>query len=62
MKRNYVVDSIVNEYNKKKRYEEKMELEKFRQKNCIYCKNRNTYKCEIRRDINNNLNCVYKEL
>ena len=58
MKRKYLVDSITQEYKTKN----KIEYEKFRKENCFNCKNRLTDKCEIRRNINNILNCAYREI
>ena len=62
MKRRYVVDSIVQEYKTKRKYEKKVEIQQFQKKHCLYCKNKKTDKCEIRRDIDGKLKCVYNEL
>ncbi len=62
LKRRYVVDSIVQEYKDKKKYEKKIELLQFQRKVCKNCKNKYTNKCEIRRNIDGNLTCQYKEL
>ena len=62
LKRRYTVDSIVQEYNNKKRYEKKIEMQQFQKKYCLYCKNKKTDKCEIRRDINGKLQCVFNEI
>ena len=61
LKRRYLVDSIVQEYNKKKRYEQKIEMQEFQKKYCLNCKNKKTNKCEIRRDVNGNLMCAFNE-
>lgn len=61
LKRRYLVDSIVQEYNKKKRYEAKREMQEFQKKYCLNCKNKKTSKCEIRRDINGDLKCTFNE-
>ena len=62
MKRRYLVDSIVQEYNTKRKYEKKVEIQQFQKKYCLYCKNKKTDKCDIRRDIDGKLKCVYNEL
>ena len=62
MRRKYNVDSIMQEYYKKKKYEQKTELQQFQKKYCLNCKNKKTNKCEIRRDIDGKLKCVYNEL
>lgn len=62
LKRRYTVDSIIQEYKKKKKYKEKTEIQEFQKKYCSNCKNQKTYKCEIRRDINGNLNCINNEV
>ena len=62
MKKSYIADSIMREYEKKKRYETKIKLQKFHRQNCISCKNRLTDKCDIRKDIQGNLKCVYYEV
>lgn len=61
LKRRYLVDSIVQEYKNKKKYEKKIELQEFQRKHCLTCKNKKTDKCEIRRDVNGNLMCAYNE-
>lgn len=58
----YNVNRIMNEYKNKKKYEKKIELQQFQKKNCLNCKNKKTNKCEIRRDINGQLRCVYNEI
>lgn len=62
MRKSYIADSIMREYEKKKRYETKIKLQKFHRQNCINCKNRLTDKCDIRKDIQGNLKCVYYEV
>lgn len=57
LQRRYTVDNIVQEFNKK----DKAKLEKFRQKNCFFCKNKKTNKCEIRKDIEGEYKCIYLE-
>ena len=58
----YNISRIMHEYNTKKKYEQKIELQQFQRKNCANCKNRKTNKCDIRRDINGQLRCVYNEI
>lgn len=61
LKRRYLVDSIVQEYRNKKKYEKKVEIKEFQKKNCLHCKNKKTDKCEIRRDVNGQLMCAFNE-
>jgi hypothetical protein len=58
----YNVNRIMNDYNQRKKYQQKIELQQFQKKNCLNCKNKKTNKCEIRRDINGQLKCVYNEI
>lgn len=58
----YNINRIMYEYKNKKKYEQKIELQQFQKKNCLNCKNKKTNKCEIRRDINGQLRCVYNEI
>jgi hypothetical protein len=63
MKKSYIADNIISEYSKKKRYEhnkKRSELEEFKRKVCIECKNRNTDICSIHRNIEGNLQCINK--
>lgn len=60
-----IADNIMREYKKKKQYEQNKrwsEIQNFRKKNCIDCKNSKTQLCDIRRNIEGNLNCVNKEI
>ena len=64
MKKSYIADNIMKEYAKKKRYKEnkaRAEIELFKRKVCADCKNKDTDLCKIVRDINGNLQCVFKE-
>ena len=58
----YNVNRIMNDYNQRKKYQQKIEMQEFQKKNCLNCKNKKTNKCEIRRDINGQLKCVYNEI
>lgn len=58
----YNVNRIMNDYNQRKKYQQKTEMQEFQKKNCLKCKNKKTNKCEIRRDINGQLRCVYNEI
>lgn len=60
-RRNYKIESIVSEYEQEKRYKKMIEVQKFQKENCINCKNKKTDKCNITRDINNQLKCAFKE-
>lgn len=65
MRNNYMIDSIMSEYNRKKRNKERLrrqELDNFIKENCIKCKNRKTQLCHIVRDIENELSCPYKNI
>lgn len=60
-----IADNIMQDYQRKKRYEAnklRSEIEKFHKENCYNCKNKNTDICEIRKDISGKLKCVYKEV
>lgn len=65
MKKSYIADSILNEYYKKKRYEAnktRAEMNMFIKEVCSKCKNRKYNVCSIRRNINGDLQCIFKEL
>lgn len=60
----YIADNIMREYRSKKRYEankEWAETQRFIKENCVNCKNRNTYLCDIRRNVKGHLQCAFKE-
>lgn len=64
MKKSYIADNIIREYAKKKRYKankERAELNLFKRKVCSNCKNKDTNLCSIRRNIEGNLQCAFKE-
>lgn len=64
MKKSYIADNIIREYAKKKRYKankERAELDLFKRKVCSNCKNKDTNLCSIRRNIEGNLQCVFKD-
>ncbi len=64
MRKSHIADNIMRDYAKKKRYESNKkwsEIQKFVKENCIDCENKNTNLCEISRNINGNLQCVYKK-
>lgn len=67
MKRGYNIttDLILKEFKMKQKYGKMNQREEtiaqFQLKHCRYCKNKNTNLCEIRKDINNKLKCVYEE-
>lgn len=65
MKKSYIADNIMKEYDKKKRYKEnkaRAEIELFKRKVCADCKNKDTDLCEIRRNIDGNLQCANKKI
>lgn len=62
--KSYIADIIIREYAKKKRYKankERAELDLFKRKVCSNCKNKDTDLCSIRRNIEGNLQCAFKE-
>ena len=64
MRNSYIADNIMQEYIKKKRYKqnkEKAEMELFKRKVCADCKNKDTDLCHNVRNINGDLQCVFKE-
>ena len=65
MKKSYIAENIVREYERKKRYETKIqrkELAKFIKENCSICKNSNTKLCHIVKNIDNKFSCPFKTL
>ena len=65
MKKSYVADNIMREYRKQKQYEDNKrwsEMQNYIKINCINCKNKSTDLCEIRRNIDGNLQCVNKKI
>jgi len=65
MKKSYIADNIMREYERKKRYEDNKkwsEMQNYIKINCINCKNKSTDLCEIRRNIDGNLQCVNKKI
>ncbi len=65
MKKSYIAESIMREYERKKRYKAKMqrkELAKFIKENCSICKNSNTKLCHIVKNIDNKFSCPFKTL
>lgn len=65
MRKSYIADNIMREYDKKKKYKaktQKQELEKFMQENCSKCKNSNTKLCHIVKNIDNKFSCPFKNI
>ena len=63
--KSYVADNIMREYRKQKQYEDNRrwsEMQNYIKINCINCKNKSTDLCEIRRNIDGNLQCVNKKI
>ena len=63
--KSYVADNIMREYKKQKQYEDNRrwsEMQNYIKINCINCKNKSTDLCEIRRNIDGNLQCVNKKI
>ena len=62
--KSYIADNIMREYIKKKRVKEnkeRAEFELFKRKVCVDCKNKGTNLCHVVRNINGDLQCVFKE-
>jgi hypothetical protein len=65
MGKSRIADSIMREYERKKRYEAKIqrqELEKFMKENCLKCKNSNTKLCHIVKNVDNKFSCPFKNI
>ena len=65
MKKSYIADNIMREYRKQKQYEDNRrwsEMQNYIKINCINCRNKSTDLCEIRRNIDGNLQCVNKKI
>ena len=65
MKKSYIADNIMREYRKQKQYKNNRrwsEMQNYIKNNCINCKNKSTDLCEIRRNIDGNLQCVNKKI
>ena len=65
MKKSYIAESIMREYERKKRYEAKIqrqELAKFIKENCSKCKNKQTQLCHIVKNIDNKFSCPFKNI
>lgn len=63
--KSYIADNIMREYRKRKQYEDNKrwsEMQNYIKINCINCKNKSTDLCEIRRNIDGNLQCVNKKI
>lgn len=63
--KSYIADNIMREYRKQKQYENNKrwsEMQNYIKINCINCKNKSTDLCEIRRNIDGNLQCVNKKI
>lgn len=63
--KSYIADNIMREYRKRKQYEDNKrwsEMQNYIKTNCINCKNKSTDLCEIRRNIDGNLQCVNKKI
>lgn len=62
MKKSYIAENIVREYERKKRYEAKMqkkELAEFIKENCSKCQNKETQLCHIVKNIDNKFSCPF---
>lgn len=63
--KSYIADNIMREYRKQKQYEDNRrwsEMQNYIKINCINCKNKSTDLCEIRRNLDGNLQCVNKKI
>ena len=62
MGKSKIAESIMREYERKKRYEAKMqrkELAKFINENCSKCQNKQTQLCHIVKNIDNKFSCPF---
>lgn len=65
MGRSRIADSIMREYERKKRYEAKIqrkELAKFINEKCSKCQNKQTQLCHIIKNVDNKFSCPFKTL
>lgn len=65
MGKSYIAESIMREYERKKRYEAKIqrqELAKFIKENCLKCKNKQTQLCHIVKNVDNKFSCPFKNI
>ena len=65
MGKSRIAESIMKEYERKKRYEAKIqrkELAKFIKENCSICKNSNTKLCHIVKNVDNKFSCPFKNI
>ena len=59
---NYTVNNIVSEYKRQKRYKNRtIEMQEFQKQNCAKCKNKYSDKCNITRNLDNKLSCIFNE-
>ena len=62
MGRSRIADSIMREYERKKRYEAKIqrkELAKFINEKCSKCQNKQTQLCHIVKNVDNKFSCPF---
>ncbi len=62
MRKSFIADNIMREYEKKKRYDAKVqrkELAKFVSEKCSKCKNKQTQLCHIVKNIDNKFSCAF---
>ena len=65
MSKSRIAESIMREYERKKRYEAKIqrqELAKFIKENCLKCQNKQTQLCHIVKNIDNKFSCPFKNI
>ena len=65
MSKSRIAESIMREYERKKRYEAKIqrqELAKFIKENCLKCKNKQTQLCHIVKNVDNKFSCPFKNI
>lgn len=65
MRKSYIADNIMRDYEKKKRIDAnrlRKEIDQYKRIKCINCKNKDTDLCELRRNIKGQLQCVNKEV
>lgn len=65
MRKSKIAESIMIEYERKKRYEAKIqrkELAKFINEKCSKCQNKETQLCHIVKNVDNKFSCPFKNI
>ena len=65
MRKIFIAENIMREYNRKQRYKTKIyrrELTNFIKNNCLKCQNKETQLCHIVKNIDNKFSCPFIKL